>query len=416
MTKVIVIGAGITGITTAYSLARRGYKVTVIEREPYPGMKTSYANGGQLSVSNSEVWNTYDNLWKAMKWVFKKDAPLLINPYPSVSKISWMARFFLNTVLMKYEENTITTIEMGLRARELYFAIAEEEKIAFDLTKEGILHFYKNTNYYNSAVNACELYQQNGVDRRVISLEEMAEIEPSLASIHDIIGATYTKDDANGDIHKFCRELASVLESKYKVEFNYNTTVTDLNKIYEIITVQTDNLHSNKCKTFVADQVVICGGVDSARLARMVIDTVPVYPVKGYSITIDLVNKAEQESAPYVSLLDDEAKIVTSRLGNRFRVAGTAELADYNYDIRKDRIDPLVNWVQSNFPGVSTEHCVPWAGLRPMTPNMLPIVRPSKTKYVWFNTGHGHLGWTLSAATAEQVADMIDANPNDNKL
>jgi len=410
MSKIIVIGAGITGITTAYSLVRRGYQVTVIEAEPYAAMKTSYANGGQLSVSNSEVWTTWSNIAKAANWILTDDAPLLINLKPSWAKINWMSKFLFHTIMNRHESNTVKTINLALRARELYFAIADEESISFDLKKEGILHFYKNQQYFEQAKKSCILYQKNGVDRHVISLDNMVEIEPALADSNDIVGATYTAGDATGDIHKFCIELSQVLQYKYGVNFHYNTNVSSIENLGTLQAVVADQ--NSDSVTFTADHVVICGGVSSASLAKLVEDNVPVYPVKGYSITISLLDKKEQEAAPYVSLLDDEAKIVTSRLGNRLRVAGTAELADYNLDIRQDRVDPLINWVRKNFPAVSTEHVVPWAGLRPMTPDMLPIVRQSTKKCVWFNTGHGHLGWTLSAATAELLADQIDKNQN----
>lgn len=410
MSRIIVIGAGITGITTAYSLAKRGHKVKVLEAEPYAAMKTSYANGGQLSVSNSEVWTTWTNVSKAAKWILDDNAPLLINPKPSWDKISWMAKFLFNTAMKRYESNTIKTIQLGLRARELYFSIADAEGIDFDLRKEGILHFYKNQDYFNQAIKACKLYQKNGVDRHVIGLENMLQIEPSLSNAKGIVGATYTPNDATGDIHKFCIELSHILEQKYGVQFFYEAKVATIENLLDLMAVQAD--YKGDTSTFTADYVVICGGASSPELAKLVYDNVPVYPVKGYSITISLLDKKEQEAAPTVSLLDDEAKIVTSRLGNRLRVAGTAELAGYNLDIRKDRIDPLVNWVRNNFPSVSTEHYVPWAGLRPMTPDMLPIVRPSSKQKVWFNTGHGHLGWTLSAATAELLADQIEAYRN----
>ena len=279
-------------------------------------------------------------------------------------------------------------------------------KNALTLRKEGILHFYKNQNYFEQAKKSCILYQKNGVDRHVISLASMLEIEPALVHSKDIIGATYTAGDATGDIHKFCIELSQVLQSRYGVKFHYKTNVRSIENLDTLRAVTADQ--NNNIITFTADHVIICGGVSSCGLAKLVEDNVPVYPVKGYSITISLLDKKEQEAAPHVSLLDDEAKIVTSRLGNRLRVAGTAELADYNLDIRKDRVDPLINWVRENFPAVSTEHVVPWAGLRPMTPDMLPIVRRSNKTNVWFNTGHGHLGWTLSAATAELLADQID--------
>lgn len=382
--KVYVIGAGITGITTAYSLAKRGADVTVIEAQSYAAMMTSYANGGQLSVSNSDVWTTWSNVFKASKWVLRKDAPLLINPSFSLSKYRWLYKFLETTASGKSEHNTAETIKIGLAAREIYFKIAEEEKIDFDLTKKGILHFYKDAKYFENAKRSCQLYWDLGVDRELLTPTQVRSIEPALVD-SSIIGGIYTPGDANGDIHKFCVNLSEILKTKYNVKFMYNFKFTNLSKI--------------------TSPTVICTGVESARISKVIGDNLDIYPVKGYSITIDV--GYHKSSAPTVSLLDDEAKIVSSRLGNRFRIAGTAEINGYNYDIRKDRIDPLVSWVKNNFNDISTEHIVPWAGLRPMTPNMLPIVRQSKVSNIWYNTGHGHLGWTLGAATAEIIADKI---------
>ena len=383
--KAYVIGAGITGITTAYSLAKRGVDVTVIEAQPYAAMMTSYANGGQLSVSNSDVWTTWSNVFKAAKWVLRKDAPLLINPSFSLSKYRWLYKFLETTATGKAEINTKETIRIGLAAREIYFKIAEEEKLDFDLTKKGILHFYKDEKYFEQAKRSCQTYWDLGVDRELLTPAQVRSIEPSL-TYKDIIGGIYTPGDANGDIHKFCVNLSEVLKTKYSVKFIYNFTFNLLDKV-----------SSN-------DTVVLCAGVESAKLSRLINDPLDIYPVKGYSITIDV---GDTTNAPGISLLDDEAKIVSSRLGSRFRVAGTAEINGYNYDIRKARIDPLISWVKNNFEGISTEHVVPWAGLRPMTPNMLPIVRRSKVPNIWYNTGHGHLGWTLGAVTAETIAENI---------
>lgn len=382
--KAYVIGAGITGITTAYSLAKRGVDVTVIEAQPYAAMMTSYANGGQLSVSNSDVWTTWSNVFKAAKWVLRKDAPLLINPSFSLSKYRWLYKFLETTATGKAEINTKETIKIGLAARELYFKIAEEEKIDFDLTKKGILHFYKDEKYFEQAKHSCQLYWDLGVDRELLTPSQVRSIEPSLGD-SKILGGIYTPGDANGDIHKFCINLSEVLKNKYNVKFIYNFKIEQLDKIK-------------------SEKIVICAGIESARISKLIGDPLDIYPVKGYSITIDV---GTSDSAPTVSLLDDEAKIVSSRLGNRFRVAGTAEINGYNYDIRKDRVDPLISWVKNNFNGISTEHVVLWAGLRPMTPNMLPIVRRSKVPNIWYNTGHGHLGWTLGAATAETIAENI---------
>ena len=385
--KVLVIGAGITGITTAYSLARRGVDVTVIDEENYPAMKTSYANGGQLSVSNSDVWTTVPNLIKGMKWMLSKDAPLLMNPSPSISKYRWISRFILESFSDNATRNTIATAQMGLEARKLYINICNEENIQFDLKRKGILHFYKNEEYFESAKKSCEdVYKAVGVERFILNKKQVFDIEPSLSYADGIIGGTYTPSDMTGDIHKFCVGMEKVLKTKYNVRFIYGKTAkpTDAD---------------------VYDHIVLCAGVKSAEFSKKIGDPLDIYPVKGYSITLEVGNGLED--APMVSLLDDEAKIVTSRLGSRFRVAGTAELAGINYDIRADRIDPLVKWVRKNFPYISTEHTNPWAGLRPMTPNMLPVVRRSKVDNIWYNTGHGHLGWTLSPATAEMITEMI---------
>jgi D-amino-acid dehydrogenase len=385
--KVAIIGAGITGITTAYSLAKRGVDVTVYDRNRYAGMLTSYANGGQLSVSNSEVWTTWANIFKGMKWMFTKDAPLLVHPYPSVSKVKWLYEFIKNTATSKYYDNTRETIMLGLRAREVYLQIAEDEKINFDLTKKGILHFYKNESYFESAKKALDtVYKIDELPRQVLNnAKEVHDIEPSI-NLRGIIGGIYTPSDMNGDIHKFCIDLTKVLKSRYGVRFYFED---------ECILEELEYSY---------DHIVVCAGIESAKISKILKDPINIYPVKGYSITLD-VKDANQ--GPHVSLLDDEKKIVISRLDNRLRVAGTAELADINYDITHTRIKPLVEWVRNNFPNIETEHVNPWAGLRPMTPSMLPVVRKSKADKYWYNTGHGHLGWTLSAATAEVIAEQI---------
>ncbi len=391
MTKnVAVVGAGVTGITTAYYLAKKGHKVTVFEQEPYPAMRTSYANGGQISVSNSEVWTTWSNIQKGIKWIFTKDAPLLIKPRLDLAQWLWLAKFLKHTIAGDYIQNTSETIDFGLKARELYNEICNSENIEhnmFDRTDSGILHFYKDKSYWTKAQEATTLYHYNGVDRNVVDMQQMQNIDPALSDIKNVIGATFTPSDWTGDIHKFTYLLADILEKSYGVCFKYNSKTS----MKDIL----DNV----------DSVIICAGVGSVELAKQVGDKLDIYPVKGYSITI---NNVDPKLLPKVSLLDDQAKIVTSTLGNRFRVAGTAELAGENYDIRQDRIKPLLNWVHTNFPKINTHDYSSWACLRPMTPNMMPITKQSdKNSKVYYNTGHGHLGWTLAPYTAKLISDQI---------
>jgi D-amino-acid dehydrogenase len=387
MKTVAVIGAGITGITTAYYLAREGYSVAVFEQEPHPAMRTSFANGGQVSVSNSEVWNTWSNVKKGIKWMFRKDAPLLIRPRLDWAQWKWMAKFLYNTARGAYEKNTAKTIRMGLAARALYEEIQQEENIKFDASKCGILHYYKDEQYFEAAKQAKKIYNDNGLDWNILSTTQAYSMDPALSDVPVMIGGAWTKTDWTGDIHKFCYELAEVLKTKYNVQFRYNWQIK----------------HIEEMSWY--DAVVVANGVGSTALAKTAGDSIDVYPVKGYSITI---NNVDPKLLPRVSLLDDQAKIVTSTLGNRFRVAGTAELAGENYDIRRDRIKPLLDWVHTNFPKINTHDYSSWACLRPMTPDMMPIVKQSdKNAKVFYNTGHGHLGWTLAPATAQEITNLI---------
>lgn len=386
MYKIAIVGAGITGVTTAYYLAKKGYSVDVFDSEPHPAMKCSYANGGQISVSNSEVWTTWSNIIKGAKWMFKKDAPLLIRPSLDIDKAVWLGKFLYHTYKGSYYENTAKTIHMGLEARKLYDEIITETGLLFDKSKSGILHIYKDPQYWEAAIKAQQIYHDNNCEWELLEPEQIMKLDPNLKSMQNIIGGSWTKSDWVGDIHKFCYNLSDVLQSM-GVTFIHNYNLDNLTEI----------MHYNK--------IIVCGGVGSVKLAKSIGDKLPIYPVKGYSITI---NDLAQTKIPYVSLLDDQAKIVTSTFGDRLRVAGTAEFAGENYDIRKDRIQPLLNWVHENLPDVSTHNYSSWACLRPMTPNMMPITKRSdKHPKVYYNTGHGHLGWTLAPYTAKLVSEMI---------
>lgn len=401
MKTIAVIGGGITGVTTAYALARRGLSVTLFEKNRYAAMETSFANGGQLSASNAEVWNHPSTLLKGLKWMLRNDAPLLVNPKPSWHKISWFAEFMAH--LPHYERNTIETARLAVAAREHLFAWAQEEGIDFDLKKQGILHIYRDKAGFDHAGRVSELLARGGLPRRAVTPAEMKAIEPTLAGQY--FGGYYTESDSTGDIHKFTNGLARAAERR-GVRTLFGQDVQGVKAHGG--GVQVTSADASGVAQHAFDAVVVCAGTASRQIAASLGDRINIYPVKGYSITVNLRDETSQRSAPQVSLLDDATKLVTSRLGvDRFRVAGTAEFNGFNKDIRADRIQPLIDWVQQCFPGVSTQSVVPWAGLRPMMPNMLPRVGRGRAPGVFYNTGHGHLGWTLSAVTADMIGDVV---------
>jgi D-amino-acid dehydrogenase len=405
MPSIAVLGAGITGVTTAYSLMIRGFDVTVYDRQRYAGMETSFANGGQLSASNAEVWNQWSTVLKGIKWMFEGEAPLFVNPRPGWHKISWMTEFLAN--IPRYKTNTTKTAAMAVAARVGLAEMAEKSGVDFDFSPAGILHFYKAEKDLKHARMVNGLLAEGGLERHELTVNEVLAREPTLHG--DIIGGFWTESDSTGDIHKFTMGLAEWLK-KQGVEFKLGKPVTDLH-------VRGDGVYVECSHEERYDAVVVSAGVASRKFASMLGDRVNVYPVKGYSITVNLDDAASQAAAPTTSLLDDKAKIVSSRLGkNRFRIAGTAEFNGENRDILERRVRPLIKWCEEHFPDVSTENCVPWAGLRPMMPNMMPRVGPGKSDRVFYNTGHGHLGWTLSPATADTIGAVITARFKTNSM
>lgn len=396
MPHIAILGAGITGVTTAYALHTRGFDVTVYDRQRYAAMETSFANGGQLSASNAEVWNQWSTVIKGIKWMLQADAPLSVNPRPQWHKISWMAEFLAN--IPRYKTNTIETTKLAVAARAGLLEMADRAGVDFDFTPAGILHFYKTRKDLDHARKVNGLLAQGGLTRTELTPDQVRAKAPQLHG--DILGGFWTESDSTGDIHKFTVGLADWLE-RQGVTFRLGAPVTDVRSDADAVTITAKDQQRY-------DGVVVSAGVGSRWFARAFGDRVNVYPVKGYSITVNLRDAASQAAAPTVSMLDDKAKIVTSRLGaDRFRIAGTAEFNGENRDIRNDRVQPLIKWCETHFPDVSTESVVPWAGLRPMMPNMMPRVGRGRQARVFYNTGHGHLGWTLSAATADIVGGVV---------
>jgi len=388
--SVAIVGGGIAGLTTAYFLAKKDYKITVFDPE---GIATqcSYANGGQLSVCNAETWNTYSNLIKGIKWMSRNDAPLAFrNDIWSWDKFRWVVGFVGATITNSYDYNTRKTIEWSLRSRRLYKKLIKELNIDFHQKDCGILHIYKNEKSWYKAQKTLERFKDTGWGRVV----KKGNLLKYKIKTKEIVGATFTKGDSVGDIHTFCKELSNYLYNNYDYRIHVNKIVA--NKEVKYLSGKRDHAKTVDELKEEFDEVVICAGA----YTPFILPHLNIYPIKGYSVTYH-----EEHDMPTTSILDDDAKIVASPFANNvFRVAGTAELAGWNHDIRMDRIKPLRRWVRKN-TFVKDSRPENWACLRPMTPNMMPIV--TKTKGVWVNSGAGHLGWTMGMALAEKVTNDI---------
>ena len=388
--SVAIVGAGIAGLTTAYFLAKKDYKITVFDPE---GIATqcSYANGGQLSVCNAETWNTYSNLIKGIKWMSKNDAPLAFrNDIWSWDKFRWVVGFVGATLTNSYDYNTRKTIEWSLRSRRLYKKLIKELNIDFHQKDCGILHIYKNEKSWYKAQKTLERFKDTGWGRVV----KKGNLLKYKIKTKEIVGATFTKGDSVGDIHTFCKELSNYLYNNYDYRIHVNKIVA--NKEVKYLSGRRDHAKTIDELKEEFNEVVVCAGA----YTPFILPHLNIYPIKGYSVTYH-----EEHDMPTTSILDDDAKIVASPFANNvFRVAGTAELAGWNHDIRMDRIKPLRRWVRKN-TFVKDSRPENWACLRPMTPNMMPII--TKTKGVWVNSGAGHLGWTMGMALAEKVTNDI---------
>ena len=394
--SIAIVGAGVAGITTAYFLGKKGYRIRLYDPNGV-AEECSYANGGQLSVCNAEVWNTYSNIAKGIKWLTQPDAPLAFRPDVwSWSKIKWVAGFVGATLTNSYDRNTRKTIEYSLRSRRLMKKLMKDTGIDFYHNDCGILHIYKNQKSWDKARKTLDRFKDTKWGR--------VEAKGDLAGKYniyskDIVGATFTKGDSVGDIHAFCRHLSYYMEDN----FDYRVYPNKIVRTEEEVWWSGPRDHAMSLEELKKDhdEVIICAGAYTSFL----VPSLNIYPIKGYSITF---RGREAEDAPFTSILDDDAKIVASPFTNlTFRVAGTAELAGWDHDIREDRIKPLVDWVHNN-TFMDAEKYTRWACLRPMTPNMLPVI--SKVQGMWINSGAGHLGWTMGMALAEKVTNDISRN------
>lgn len=404
---VVVLGAGVIGVNTAYWLARSGKSVCVIDRQVDAGLETSFANGGQISVSHAEPWANPSAPLKVIKWLLDGNAPLLFRPKLDVHQWTWIARFLIDCLPARANRHTSEIVERATESRALLQEIRAREHINYDQRQAGILHFYRDQREFDAAIPVAELMRQHGCDRRVITKDEILAIEPAFEDeIDQLVGATFTADDESGDAKKYTQALARVCADN-GVTFLFGSEVVafDADRTgghVKSIEVRTPAGY----RTIRGRDIVVSLGSFSAPVLRRIGLSLAIYPAKGYSVTIPI---RDGDRAPTVSLTDDQYKVVYSNLGDRLRVAGTAELAGYDITLNYGRCRAIIDNVRRTFPRAGNfDEATFWTGLRPTTTSNLPYLgRTRAFANLWLNTGHGTLGWTMGAGSGKRISDMI---------
>jgi D-amino-acid dehydrogenase len=403
--KVTVLGAGVTGITSAWFLQQAGHEVTVVDRQPGAGLETSFANGGQISVSHAEPWANPGAPMKVLKWLAKEDAPLLFRLRPDVNQWLWGLDFLRECTPARTRHNIKQIVNLGLYSRSTLQQLRASTGIEYHHKTEGILHFYTSQKEYDDAQGPAAVMREHGCELDMKTPDECVAIEPALAaSRSQIVGGSMTPSDESGDAHQFTRKLAELC-AQAGVTFLYDTRIVGARKEGDTLkAVQIANA-AGVVRDLTSDAYVMCLGSYSPQWAKLLGQTLRIYPAKGYSVTLPVINEAASYN---VSLTDDEYKLVFSRFGDRLRIAGTAELNGYSTDLNLKRCEAIVRRTRQLFPdmtdGLNAQY---WTGLRPATPSNVPYIGTSKTSNVFLNTGHGTLGWTHSCGSGAAIADIV---------
>lgn len=408
--KVVILGAGIIGISTAWHLLERGHEVVVVDRQADAALETSFANAGQISVSYCEPWANREAPLKALKWMFSKEAPLLFRPTLDPAQWAWGLRFLGQCNDAAFERNVRQLVALGAYSHAALKDLVRATGIEYQRLERGIAHYYTDAHAFDEAARAAELMQRHGVSRRVVSREELLRIEPALAHCTEaIVGGTYTPSDESGDARLFTQALARRCAAR-GAQFLWQHDVLRLQAeggalsqvlLHDRVTGQRRGLK--------ADATVVACGSYSAPLLRQVGVRLPIYPGKGYSATLRI---RRPEAAPTVSLLDDSVKCAMSRLGDTLRIAGTIEVGGWdtslNSAVSRARCEMLVRRVEQVFPGVcDLSEPNYWAGLRPATPTNIPFIGRTRVAGLWVNAGHGTLGWTHGAGSGKALAELM---------
>ena len=400
--KVIVLGSGVVGVTSAWYLAEQGHEVVVVDRQADAAEETSFANAGQLSFGMSSPWAAPGIPQKAVKWMFQAHAPLKLRPSLNPAQWQFMLSMLANCTEKAYAVNKSRMVRVSEYSRHCINELQDALQLPFEARKQGLLQVFRSQKQIDDAAKDIKVLQEFHVNHQLLNVEECIAREPALARVkHKLVGGLHFPDDQTGDCNLFTKALVERCIAK-GVTFKFNTEINALVSDGDKISgVQTS--HGLE----VADQVLVCMGSYSPFLLNPLAIRLPVYPIKGYSLTLDVKNNAD---APQSTVMDETYKVAITRFDNRIRAAGTAELADFNADLPKARRETIAESVASLFPEAGNLDTAEfWTGFRPMTPDGTPIIGGTRYKNLWLNTGHGTLGWTMAAGSAKLIADLISA-------
>lgn len=410
--RTLVLGSGLLGVSSAYYLSLLGHEVTVVDRQATPAAETSFANGGQVSVSHAEPWANPGAPLKLLQWLGQEDAPLLFRLRADMRQWLWGLQFLRECTPARTRHNIQQIVRLGTYSRATLQQLRRDTHIAYHQRTQGILHFYTSQKEFDAALKPAEQMRALGCERRVVSAAEAVALEPALRHMGSrLAGATYTAEDESGDANQFARELATLCQAR-GVQFLMGHTITALREaggqIDHVEAIDTEGRYQR----LRANAYVLALGAYSPLLAAPLGLRLPIYPAKGYSVTMPVqdIGMAHQ-----VSLTDDEFKLVFSRLStpgstgeDRLRIAGTAEFNGYDRDLNRVRCEAIVRRVEALFPGAGdTTQASFWSGLRPATPSNVPLIGKSKLPNLFLNTGHGTLGWTHACGSGKSIARIV---------
>lgn len=402
---VMVLGAGLSGVTAAWYLAEAGVRVTVVDRQPQAGLETSYANGGQISVSHPEPWSSPAAPLNILRWLGRSDAPMRLRLQMDIAQWRWGLAFLRECLPYRYRRNTRAIAALASYSLTCLQQLREHCDLAYEQQTRGILHLYRHAREWRAAADKRAQLAACGIHGRLCTPAECVEIDPALRHLAaQLQGGFYAPHDESGNARQFTQALAA-RAAQAGVRFLYGTRIQRLRARGEAIDGVDTLAPDGTAATLDASAYVLCLGSDSAPLMAALRTYMPVYPLKGYSVTIPVI---DADGAPTVSLTDESRRIVCSRLGDYLRVAGTAELCGHDLSIDARRCAFLSHWAERAFSGaLDSGQAAPWAGLRPATPGNVPLIGRSGYTNLWYNTGHGSLGWTLACGSASSLAKLM---------